>query len=131
MKTDTELSETLDPRQYLPVQEDFNCNISPTVFQFADEILAESHPKMGFDGFRRSALAGAALYVAIVAVTGPIVKQETVSVATGTTPMSIRSHMPDMASVALTEVDLSEYDAIVARRLQHLADGGNIPTLPE
>jgi len=131
MTSDTKLNKRLDPRRYLPADEEFECDIPPAALQLADKNLVTLHPRMGFDGFRQSGLAGAALYAATVAVTGPVVRQDTVASVTGTAAMTVRTHLPKIAAVTLAEVDLSKHDGVVRRRLQHLADGGTVRTLPE
>ncbi|ERJ06641.1 Transcription initiation factor IIB 3 protein [Halorhabdus tiamatea SARL4B] len=139
MSTDTTVPpEHLDPKQYLPTPAAAP-DIPPRAIGLAEDILDTTFPAGEFAGARRSALAGAALYAACVALTGTGVSQDTVADATGTTAVSIRSWMHDMAERAVTEdsvdvavvCDTNVETRAAWDRLSHLAGGGGIPELPD
>ncbi|ELZ14444.1 hypothetical protein C478_07462 [Natrinema thermotolerans DSM 11552] len=129
----------LDPVQYLPTAADAReRGIPERALDLAEDILNATFPAAKYAGARRSALAGAALYAATAAFVGRDVSQDTVGDATGTTPVSIRSWMHDMAALAVEEesVDVAVYCESVGElrgvweRLQYLTGGGGIPGLP-
>lgn len=138
MSTDlADLTARLDPVRYLPTPAALNGTVPRDAFRLAEQILAAAREDPAYCGARRSALAGGALYAAAVALHGPVVTQDAVAEATGTTCVSLRGRMADMARVAIESgaVDVSEFAATgdvegVLRRLRHLAGGGRVPELP-
>ena len=129
-----QFQQRLDPVKHLPTEQSVDTDVPRDAFELAEAILNAAHPGVEFTGARRSTLAGGALYCAAVVLHGPIVTQDETADAVGTTPVSIRDRMGDMARVALEDIDLSEYTgtggSLVLDRLEHLAAGGSVPELP-
>lgn len=121
----TALVERLSPTTYLPDQDQI-ARVDPATHQFAHAVLKATFPNAEYQHYSRSALAGSALYVASVAVSGPDrVRQPWVADTVGTTEMSIRAHIEKLAQLAFDSVELEEHPAVDKDRLRHLAGGGS------
>lgn len=116
----------LDPVNYLPHRADsVAAGIDPRAWELSREILTVVDPAH----YRRSAIAGSALYCASLAVSGENrVHQTAVGDLVGVSDNAIRRHMPRVADAALNDVDVAEYDGDI-RVLQHVARTGTVKSL--
>lgn len=118
-------NDRLDPVQYLPDRD--RSLVTNDAHRLAETILDSAHPNVEFQDFSRSALAGAALYVASVAVDGQDrVDQLVAADATGTSDQSIRIRMQGIAELAVDDTDLMGFDQQVRERLQRIAEAGSV-----
>ena len=132
-----ELPDNLDPVNYLPQPSTLNDTIPHTAQNLAADLLVEAGTHPDFGGYRRSALAGGALYVSNTALFGPTVRQDDIADMTGTSPLSIRARMRDLARLALDDLPINEYAAeagvcpsLTYDRLEHISVGRSVRTMP-
>lgn len=119
------LGDQLDPATYLPDED--RVAVEPEAYRFAGVLLSAAYPSVDFQHFSRSGLAGSALYIASVAVSGRgRASQKEIASSVGTTRMSIHRHTAQLARLATEEVDLSTYPSISPDVLQCLAQGQSV-----
>lgn len=119
------LTRRVDPVERLP--EPGELPVSTQSYALALTVCEKLNMHPDWVGHRPSALAGTVLYVASI-VSGEsseYVAQPRVADETGTSPMSIRANMPQIARFILDEVDLDSHPGVDREALRHLAVGGS------
>jgi transcription initiation factor TFIIIB Brf1 subunit/transcription initiation factor TFIIB len=107
----TGLYDQLDPATYLP--NEGRIDVEPEAYRFARDLLSAAYPSVEFQHFSRSGLAGSALYLASVAVSGrDRVSQAEIANLVGTTRMSIHAHTNRIARLAIKEINFTEHPSV-------------------
>ena len=116
----------LDPVNHLPERRDaVDVGIDPRAWMLARDVLGVIDP----EHYRRSAVAGSALYVASIAVQGEYrVHQPAVGDLVGVSDNAIRRHMSRVAETAIRELDVTKYGADTDV-LRHVARTGKVKNL--
>lgn len=119
------LNDQLDPATYLPNKS--RIDIESEAYRFARDLLSAAYPSIEFQHFSRSGLAGSALYLASVAVSGrDRVSQAEIANLVGTTRMSIHAHTDRIARLATEEIDFTEHPSVSEDVLRFLAEGQSV-----